>query len=215
MSDDDLAKKIAAETVKAQAAEKAKRNQQGCIGCLGIFMLALAIALSYALLTPTSPPATQAAADGASPAEPALQEPPARVLVSDKVFRSPPLPKGVESAPVVVKCTAATEDELAVCESDLKQMVERDWPGAWRGDYQGARNVGFCLRNGCAGSTVKDLISSCAWRLVMIGSGDPQVNDLDARNVEIDCGKLTSAEKAAAYGKAKVIFRRVHGRELD
>lgn len=78
---------------------------------------------------------------------------------------------------------------------------------ALAGDYQARRNMAFCFRTGddgftCRGWPKPQPIEACAWRAVVVFSGDGKVDSLDTTALKIDCGKLNSAEIMAAEAKA-------------
>ena len=91
-----------------------------------------------------------------------------------------------------------------ICEGDQKQFL-REYPKAYEGDYESERNVGNCLQSGCSGALRKNPIQACAWRMVLMTSGSPKVNDLDAADLKIACGRLAEAERQDAAQRAAVI----------
>lgn len=125
-----------------------------------------------------------------------------------------PLPKpppGMPEAPIGM-CIGSPQESY--CPSSLAQFRDRDWPNAWRGDYQGGRNVAFCLTTGCNGAVMQNPIQGCAWRIVVQLSGDPQVDPTDTMAFKGECGRLDAASFAAAELQAENIFPRVHKRPL-
>lgn len=160
--------------------------------------------------------------DAASPevARAAEEPPPAKVPVAPETissgveYVSPKLPSGVPDAPVTLFCYGE-KAEVAECEGTRRRMVQRDWPEAWRGGYQGARNVAFCLRAGCGGAVRPNKIAGCAWRFIIAGSGDTRVDEGDVGNLQRECGALDAESLATARVTAATIFRKVYDRELE
>jgi hypothetical protein len=86
----------------------------------------------------------------------------------------------------------------------------RKWfPLAMRGDYQGQRNVAFCLSEGCDGAIVKKPITACAWRMVIVGSGSPKVDQGDTANLKNACGRLDETERQAAAAQATTLLAKI------
>jgi hypothetical protein len=110
-------------------------------------------------------------------------------------------------------CASRAEDDLALCQHNVQRM-ETDNKKAWHGDYQGQRNVAYCLGYGCDGLVFINKSLGCAWRIIIIGSGSPRVDNTDISNIKLDCGRLNAAENSAAHAQAEAIFRAVYGREL-
>lgn len=85
----------------------------------------------------------------------------------------------------------ATSDDPGWC-SDAKTLWEKDYNGAIHGDYQGQRNVSFCLSTGCEPLYHKSLrtnpVLACAWRFVILRSGHLQADVTDTTNAEHFCG---------------------------
>lgn len=92
--------------------------------------------------------------------------------------------------------------------------IEEDNRKAWKGDYQGQRNVAFCLSDGCEGLLLPNRSLACAWRIIIIGSGTPRVDSTDIANLKQDCGHLDAAQRSAAQAQASAIFRAVYKREF-
>jgi hypothetical protein len=92
------------------------------------------------------------------------------------------------------------------CESQQRRLDE-DYSAALRGDYQAMRNVGFCLLDGCGGAVLPNPIAGCAWRMVIVASGDPRVNDVDVNNVRFACARLDVVGREAAAAQARRLAR--------
>lgn len=89
-------------------------------------------------------------------------------------------------------CTAAAEPSW--CEA-----AQKTWPndlaGAFAGDYQGLRNVAYCLSTGCNGSVEIDKREGCAWRALAYAAaptGDDKI--LENNNMDAECKGVPQAE---------------------
>lgn len=69
------------------------------------------------------------------------------------------------------------------------------------GDYQAQRNLAYTLST----STPYNPILGCAWHMVIVESGSPQVDQSDTQNQEFFCGKLNKEERKAAVKQKEVI----------
>lgn len=80
-----------------------------------------------------------------------------------------------------------------------------DYKAATSGDYQGQRNVAFCLSTGCDGAIRINKILGCAWRFVILESGHLKVDSTDTSNLQFYCGpaNLDQAGLTAAEAQAK------------
>jgi hypothetical protein len=110
-------------------------------------------------------------------------------------------------------CEAAPDRPL--CENSLKQF--KAWfPKALKGDYQGQRNVAFCLMTGCDEAVRQDWISGCAWRMVLKAARDRRYDAGDRMNFDLDCGakRVDTSERADAARIAQDLFKRIYKREL-
>jgi hypothetical protein len=89
----------------------------------------------------------------------------------------------------------ATEDNGM----DAYEAMEK---AAYQGDYQAQRNLSYTLSTGMP----RNLILGCAWRIVIIGSGSPQVDQSDTGNKTHYCDRtLNSDELLAARKQAEKI----------
>lgn len=98
---------------------------------------------------------------------------------------------------------------------DVQKEFKKWFQKAMRGDYQAQRNVAFAIGgrefdNKTAFRPNK--ITACAWRLVIIASGSPEVWSGDTDNVKIDCGKLDDVERAASQGQSAALITKIYGR---
>lgn len=102
----------------------------------------------------------------------------------------------------------------ALCTSSRDQFVEA-FGQAQRRDYQGQRNVSYCLVSGCDGAVAPDRTLGCAWRLVILSSGSPKVDASDEQFLRSFCsGRLDEAGMVRARGAAEGLMRRIYGRPL-
>ncbi|QQC25721.1 hypothetical protein I6H96_02335 [Brucella anthropi] len=104
--------------------------------------------------------------------------------------------------------SCADDANKPFCESAAKDFKKR-FPLAYKGDYQSQRNVAFCLSSGCDGAVIRKPIFACAWRLVIITSGSPDVDQSDTANTDADCGKLSEIDRLTAAAQAKEIIGRL------
>jgi hypothetical protein len=180
-------------------------TRKRALGGLGV---AFALLIMTALIIPPRPvaPSPQAKPVAASAA-------PAKLVSSSHAdlpaIERVALPEGAPPAPSTGFCP---DNEL--CEVHRATFERRDWPKAWKGDYQGQRNVAFCLANGCDGAVAVNRVAACAWRIVIIGAAHDEAGDTDATSVGIDCGKLDGAGRAAATVKAQALFKRIYRKPL-
>lgn len=78
------------------------------------------------------------------------------------------------------------------------------------GDYQAQRNLAYTLGTGIPNNP----ILACAWRIVIVESGDPQVDQSDLGNKTFDCERKLDADGlAAAEAQAKQISELIVIRE--
>ncbi|MCA3645985.1 MAG: hypothetical protein IOC54_01395 [Methylobacterium sp.] len=99
------------------------------------------------------------------------------------------------------------------CEGNLAQF-KKWFPLAWRRDYQGQRNVAFCLRDGCDGAVVKNPTLACAWRMVILGSASTKIDQSDFANFRIACGVLDTAQRSVARGQANDLMRAIYRKPI-
>lgn len=98
----------------------------------------------------------------------------------------------------------AHRPETALCEADRAEFRQA-FAAAHRGDYQGQRNVAFCLETGCHGAVRPNPTLACAWRTVILLSGSPRVDGTDRSNHRLACGRLDRLDIATAEAQAKRI----------
>jgi hypothetical protein len=84
---------------------------------------------------------------------------------------------------------------------------------AKRGDYQAQRNLAFGYASLPYKGQEKNPLLACAWYLVVLHSGSPKLDEGDAGNVQVYCGRLTDTSRAASTGQARVLFSQIYKRE--
>jgi hypothetical protein len=146
---------------------------------------------------PAAPPVAKAVIPAASPnARPADPEA-LKVLASQK---------GKSDAPLGICTTDPAID--GECQEN-QAMFLKAWAKAWRGDYQGQRNVAFCQAGKCGAGIAPNRVQGCAWRIVILASGSTEVGDADVQNMKLECGKLDQVGRAAADAQAREIARKL------
>lgn len=103
----------------------------------------------------------------------------------------------------------ADPDERLCNYEQLK--FSRAWLKAYNGDYASQRNVAYALSQGGLGVR-SDRMQGCAWRVVIINAADPQVGEGDVSNLELECGALSPAARAAADAQAARIASTIAAR---
>ena len=112
-----------------------------------------------------------------------------------------------QAADYELSCEGADRD----CKASLTQF--RTWfPKAMRGDYQGQRNIAFCLSTGCDGAVRPRPLTACAWRLVIVSTGSKHVDQGDTANLKNDCGKLDETDRRAAAAQSVALLARMQRR---
>jgi hypothetical protein len=99
--------------------------------------------------------------------------------------------------------------------AEEKSWHAREVRNAWRGDYQGQRNVAYCFLTSCNRVSVIDIKMACAWRIVILSSGSLRVDSTDESNHRLECGMAERAgQLEAAKREAASIYRKVYRRDL-
>jgi len=96
-------------------------------------------------------------------------------------------------------------DKKSECDYNLETFPQ-DYAGAVAGDYQGQRNVAFCLSNGCAGAVDQRPALACAWRKVILASAHFGIGESDFMSHRNDCGSLEGTRHAVAVSQAREIL---------
>lgn len=92
---------------------------------------------------------------------------------------------------------------------------KEEWPdeygAAIKGDYQGQRNVSYCLSTGCNGAIRENRILGCAWRFVIVESGHLSADSSDTTNLEYYCGPeyVDKAGLAMAEAQARRLIKMI------
>lgn len=108
---------------------------------------------------------------------------------------------------------AMTSDEQW-CAVTQKTFTD-GWAGAYSGDYQGQRNVSYCLSTGCDGAVQVNAVLGCAWRIVILASGSDRVDETDRGNFDVYCShKLDAIDLRTAISQARKIYKKVYKEPL-
>uniref|UniRef100_UPI0039EF2A88 hypothetical protein n=1 Tax=Bordetella sputigena TaxID=1416810 RepID=UPI0039EF2A88 len=83
---------------------------------------------------------------------------------------------------------------------------------AYKGSYQAQRNLAYGYVAWPYKGQVKNPVLGCAWYLVVLNSGSPDVGPGDVGNVRVYCGQLDLDAQSAAIAQARRIYRKVYGR---
>lgn len=108
---------------------------------------------------------------------------------------------------------------LLTCSSASAQdSVDHLRRKAMQKDYQAQRNLAFCLGTAdefCNGIVVPKPIEACAWRMIIIGSGNRQVDQSDVSNYRRDCySNISAQERSVALTQAEALFKKIYRKEL-
>lgn len=129
----------------------------------------------------------------------------------------------IAAALVMITGTANAQnidDHLQICTIDRfcessQQQFKKWFPKAYSKDYQGQRNVSFCLADGCDGAVRKNLALGCAWRIVIIASGSSRVDSTDTGFFDAYCrNRLSESEIAQMRSQAEALFSQIYKRPL-
>jgi hypothetical protein len=105
-------------------------------------------------------------------------------------------------------------DDTAWCEASREQFLA-EVPRALSGDHLSQSNVAYCFNTGCDGAVTKNPMLGCAWRVVILVSGSPLVDDIDDRNFETFCAdKLGQRQISASMEQARQLFRLIYRRTM-
>lgn len=129
-------------------------------------------------------------------------------------------------AAIALLVTASTanaqnvDDHLKICTGDQfcessQDQFKKWFPKAYEKDYQGQRNVSYCLATGCDGAVQQNRPLGCAWRVVIIASGSSRVDSTDTGFFDAYCrNRLSSSEMAQMRSQADALFRQIYKRPL-
>ncbi|NIX75374.1 hypothetical protein [Microvirga terricola] len=127
------------------------------------------------------------------------------LLIGLLLLLAPPAMAG--EADNFLKICAVQQDATA-CETDAKQFTKW-YAAALKRDYTSQRNVAFTFSSGRSAAVVRDLVQGCAWRMVIIASGSPEVDGGDQMNLQTECGRLSAVEMARAKARATAITKTI------
>jgi len=104
---------------------------------------------------------------------------------------------------------------VGVCSgSDYCNDFRRDWPAALQGDVEAIKNMTFYFYEAGRGTRTSDPDFACAWQIVLIMSGDPEVDAHENFNLRSYCGrpKVQSLDRPRAL--AAELFREIFKKSL-
>lgn len=171
--------------------------------------------LIAALAACEAPPAEVAEANVAKP-EPAVTVPADLFTPTDEQELDAALAKLSDGQPVFVGlpspplASCGTAADARTCRFEQLKFI-RDWRKAYSGDYSAQRNVAYGLSREWQG-VAQDHMQGCAWRAVIINAADPEVGAGDVSNLDLECGALTPAGRAAADAQAARIAQTIAAR---
>ena len=91
------------------------------------------------------------------------------------------------------------------------QKLER---GALAGNYQDQRNLAYWLSGGYGGAAPTNPVLACAWRIVILNSGDRRVDEGDVSNKQLYCDKrLDKDAQQAAKAQSEKLLAQVKKRK--
>lgn len=127
---------------------------------------------------------------------------------------SPVLAKSIEAQLDGMVTTCALANDKAWCDAQVKQF-RADWPKANKGNYQAQRNVAFCYATSCDGAIMPDLVTACAWRIVIMAS-PADITSGDVANYRNDClEKVSGTMRSDARLMAERLFKKIYRKKLD
>lgn len=80
---------------------------------------------------------------------------------------------------------------------------------ALSGDYQAQRNLAYIMATEVRDKEAYDKVQACAWRKVILFSGNPRSDISDISNEKFACGRLSTSEVTAASMRAKELVRQI------
>jgi hypothetical protein len=109
---------------------------------------------------------------------------------------------------VNIMLACSDSDDASNC-NYTRTVWDKQYAAAIAGDYQGQRNVSFCLSTGCNKAIVENRILGCAWRYVIIASGHLQLDSTDTTNQRYFCGAemIDDAGRQAAKSQSRTLLR--------
>lgn len=123
-----------------------------------------------------------------------------------------------EAASYLRICISGDTEERQLCARARDEFV-REYLLARAGEYQGQRNVAFLLggssrihpegKRPLLGPVIENHIQSCAWRIVIMSVGHPQVGDLDTSAMQTNCRQAGDAGLSAARARAQTLIQQI------
>jgi hypothetical protein len=121
------------------------------------------------------------------------------------------------ATPAIATDWQAAQDYVAWgdCNNDYCLMTRQAWAenyaNAITGQYEGQRNVSFCMSTGCEGAIKINKILGCAWRVVILESGHLSADSSDTANLQYYCGRehIDQTEQAAARAQARTLMQMI------
>lgn len=83
---------------------------------------------------------------------------------------------------------------------------------AYRGDYQAQRNLAYGYSSASYAGQDKNPILACAWRIVLIKSGNEKVDETDVGNHKVYCDRLDQVSRQAAEAQAVSLRKKIGAR---
>jgi hypothetical protein len=110
----------------------------------------------------------------------------------------------------IVDCASAPSPDM--CNSS-KTTWRDNYRKAIGGDYQGQRNVSYCLSTGCNKSVKENALLGCAWRIVILESGHLDADESDTSNADFYCGpdRISKTALATAQAQARTMLKMLAG----
>lgn len=118
-------------------------------------------------------------------------------------------------ASVLVGCQGKGESQIPTKVEAKEPVVQpttfeevKEW--AMKGDYQAQRNLSFGYSSHQYPGQDENQMLGCAWRIVIIKSGNEKVNETDVGNHDLYCGRLDKTSRTAAEAQATEILKKIH-----
>lgn len=106
--------------------------------------------------------------------------------------------------PSLGDCTVKGDQDM-MCVVSQRGFIDY-WPAAWERDYMAMREVTFCFETGCSGAIERRPVDACAWRMAIINSGSPHVDQTDEELLDRACGALNASDLGKAEASAAQIL---------
>lgn len=106
------------------------------------------------------------------------------------------------------------DEANAVCRHN-SAITLQDLKAAYKKNYDAQRNVAFCLTTGCDGGVQINETLGCAWRIVILASGNPSTDDGDRSNLKSCLNKMDGTKLATTKAQAASLFGTIYKREIS